>query len=125
MHIPLFVVALMFVATGCTTLKPVELDDGQTFAEQIDVGDRVHLILRDGRVRELRVAEVNDRLVTGKGRSGQIETAYWSDVFSVQVASVSAAKTAGKATNGILVAGTLLFVGALLSGSMPYPGIPQ
>lgn len=123
MQVLFLMAALLLTATGCTTIKTVELDKGQSYAEQIEVGDKVRLILHDGRVRELRALEVNERHLSGKHRSGHIETVYWSDVFSVQTISLSPAKTVGNTTTGILVAGSLLVIGALVSGSCCAPGL--
>ena len=95
MQIQLIMIALLLATAGCTTLKPIELDEGQTYAEQIEVGDTVRLLLRDGRMRELRVLEVAEEQVSGKHTSGHIESARWSDVTYVTKVGISGLKTAG------------------------------
>lgn len=108
---------------ACTTVKPV-YDVGQaTYASQIKLGDRVRLTYLDERTKEIRVTDVSETEIKGtiykntqREPKGYEIVADWRDVYSVEVVSVSALKTAGAGV-GILVAIPLLAVGAVLVGA--------
>ena len=111
----LFVIIVLLTNTGCTTIKPIDVDDQTTFAEQIKVGDKVRLAYLDERVREIRVTEVNDQEIIGKLESGAVVIADWRDIYDVEQVRISPLKTAGAAV-GIIVAIPVIAVLAVASG---------
>ena len=107
--------ALFFLNTACTTIKPIDIDEQSTYAQKIEVGEKVRLIYLDGRVNEIRVTEVNDLEITGKLESGAVIFADWRDIYEAERVEISPIKTAGAAA-GIVVAIPVLALLAVMSG---------
>ena len=107
--------ALFFLNAGCTTVKPIDIDERSTYAQHIEPGDKVRLLYLDERVREIRVVEVNDREITGKLESGGMVIADWRDIYAAERVQISSIKTAGAAF-GIVVAIPVLALMAVMSG---------
>lgn len=105
----------VLTTTGCTTIKPIDIDGPTTFAEQIKVGDKVRLAYLDERVREIRVIAVNDQEITGKLESGGVVIADWRDIYDVEQVRISPLKTAGAAV-GIAIAIPIIALLAVASG---------
>lgn len=106
---------LFLLNTACTTIKPIDVDERSTYAQQIEPGDKVRLLYLDEQVREIRVVEVNDREITGKLESGGIVIADWRDIYAAERVEISPIKTAGAAV-GIVVAIPVLALMAVMSG---------
>lgn len=111
------VVAALVMNTACTTTRSIELDEQTSYADRIQVGDKVRLLFLDERVREIRVTEVNGEEITGKLETGGVVIAEWADIHEVEQVQISALKTAGAAV-GIAVAIPVLALLALASGCM-------
>ena len=56
---------LLMANTACTTIKPVYDTQQAPYASQIEPNDRVRITYLDGRVKEIRVTEVNATILTG------------------------------------------------------------
>lgn len=111
----LFVIIVLLTNSGCTTIKPIDVDDQTTFAQQIKVGDKVRLAFLDERVREISVTEINDQEIIGKLESGGVVIADWRDIYDVEQVRISPLKTTGAAL-GIIVAIPVIALLALASG---------
>ena len=111
-----FLVILVFLLnTACTTIKPIDVDERSSYAQHIQPGDKVRLLYVDGRVREIKVAEINSMEIIGKLETGGVVIAEWQDIYEVESVTISPLKTAGAAV-GIAVAIPVLALFALASG---------
>lgn len=110
-----FFCAVSFLNAACTTIKPIDIDAQSTYAQKIDVGDKVRLLYLDERVREIRVTEVNGQTITGKLETGGVVIADWRDIYEVERVEISPIKTAGAAV-GIIIAIPVVALLALMSG---------
>lgn len=111
----IIITAVFMTNAACTTTKAIELDEQATYADRVQVGDKVRLVYLDERVREIRVTDVNDREIIGKLETGGVVIADWLDIYEVEQVRISPLKTAGAAV-GIAVAIPVLAVLALASG---------
>ncbi|MCP4301913.1 MAG: hypothetical protein GY783_15105 [Gammaproteobacteria bacterium] len=100
---------------ACTTIKPIDVDEQTTYAQQIKVGDKVRLLYLDERVKEIRVTEVNEQEISGKLDSGGVVIADWRDIYEAEQVKISPVKTAGAAV-GVVIAIPVLAVLAIMSG---------
>ena len=110
-------IAALVMNTACTTTRAIDLDEQATYADRVQVGDKVRLLYLDERVREIRVTEVNGQEITGKLDNGGVVIAEWADIYEVEQVRISPLKTAGAAL-GIAVAIPVVAVLALASGCM-------
>lgn len=107
--------AAFFLNTACTTIKPIDLEEQSTYAQEIEVGEKVRLVYLDERVKEIRVSNVNEQEIIGRLESGGVVIADWRDIYAAERVEISAAKTAGAAV-GIVIAIPVLAVLAVMSG---------
>ncbi len=119
----LIAAATCLVNTACTTVRPVYDVGQETYASQIEAGDRVRLTYLDERTKEIVVTEVSETELKGttyknttREPKGHEIVADWRDVYSAEIVTISALKTAGAGV-GIIVAIPLLAVGAVLFGA--------
>lgn len=112
--LPVIIVVLL-ANSACTTTRPIDVDASSSYAQTVEVGDRVRLLYLDERVKEIRVLEVNDQEITGKLESGGVVIADWRDIYAVESVEISPLKTAGAAL-GIAIAIPVLVVLAVMSG---------
>lgn len=112
--------AIFLMSAACTTIKPVYDVDSQSYASQLEPGDRVRLNYLNGMVREINVTEVNEAEIKGTIHKdtlneprGMAVVADWRDIHAVETVKISALKTAG-ATVGVIVAIPILAAGAFL-----------
>ena len=111
-----FLVILVFLLnTACTTIKPIDLDERSSYAQHIRPGDKVRLLYLDGRVKEIKVTEINSMEIIGKLDTGGVVIADWRDIYEAESVTISPLKTAGAAV-GIAVAIPVLALLALASG---------
>jgi len=115
--------AIFLTNAACTTVKPVYDVGPETYASQIEVGDRVRLTYLDNRSKEIRVTEISEAEIKGtiykntkREPRGHEIVADWRDVYGAEIVTISALKTAGAGV-GIIVAIPLLAVGAVLFGA--------
>ncbi len=112
--LPVIIVVLL-ANSACTTTRPIDVDASSSYAQTVEVGDRVRLLYLDERVKEIRVLEINDQEITGKLESGGVVIADWRDIYAVESVEISPLKTAGAAL-GIAIAIPVLVVLAVMSG---------
>lgn len=119
----LLLCGLFVMSAACTTIKPVYNVDQDSFASQLEPGDRVRLSYLDGRVREIDVTEVNETEIKGTIHKntqtepkGRAVVADWQDIHAVETVRISAIKTVG-AGIGVIVAIPFLALGALMAGA--------
>jgi hypothetical protein len=65
------VTIVIFILSGCTTVKPMQLSRSEysgciILGDSIHSGDKVKITTRDGKKYELRVASVDDEYIKGK-----------------------------------------------------------
>jgi len=103
-----FALALL-VTTGCTTMTPIG-SDVETIRSEIQPGDVVEVVTRDGVHNTLRVDTMDAQRITGHGRHGENHyTISMDDVVWVDKDTTSTGKRiAGE--GGILA----IFVGLIL-----------
>ena len=106
--------ALAF-ASGCTTLKPVEMPPEQLHdlisrGEVAQVGDRIKVVTADGSHHELRVTAVTDDSIAG----GDIDIAI-ADIIALKTREFSGGKTAALAGGTYLVYSVMAGLVALLA----------
>lgn len=123
-HKAMIVIMSVFflMSTACTTIRPVYDVGGQSYASQLEAGDRVRLSYLNGMVREIDVTEVNETEIKGTIHKntlseprGMAVVADWRDIHAVETVKISALKTTG-ATVGVIVAIPIMALGALLVG---------
>lgn len=112
--LPVIIVVLL-ANSACTTTRPIDVDASSSYAQTVEVGDKVRLLYLDERVKEIRVLEINDQEITGKLESGGVVIADWRDIYAVESVEISPLKTAGAAL-GIAIAIPVLVVLAVMSG---------
>jgi len=113
---------LLLLNTACTTVKPVYDVGAESYASQLEPGDRVKLTYLHGLVREIDVTAVNEREIRGTVHKNTLRepkgleiVADWRDIDTVETVKVSALKTTGAAV-GILVAIPIFAAGVLVAG---------
>jgi hypothetical protein len=99
----LFIVAVFLLNSACTTIKPIDVDEQSSYAQHIVVDDKVRLLYLDGRVKEIKVTEINEQEITGKLETGGVVIADWRDIYEAERVTISPLKTAGAAL-GIAIA---------------------
>jgi hypothetical protein len=121
--LPLIISAALLASTACTTIKPVYDVGAESYASQIQAGDRVRLTYPNQTSREIVVTEATETEVKGtiykntkQEPKGYEIVESWNDLDSVETVKISALKTAGAGV-GIVVAIPFIAVGALLYGA--------
>lgn len=119
----LIISATLFASAACTTIKPVYDVGAESFASQIQVGDRVRLTYPNQTSREIVVTEATETQVKGtiykntkQEPKGYEIVESWKDLDSVETVKISPLKTAGAGV-GIVIAIPLLVVGLVLFGA--------
>ena len=114
---------LFLMNAACTTTKPVYSAAQDSYASQLEPGDRVRLSYLDGRIREINVTEVSETEIKGTIHKntqtepkGRAVVADWQDIHAVETVKISAIKTIGAGV-GIIVAIPFLALGALMAGA--------
>lgn len=117
------IVAVLLANTACTTIKPVYNVGAESYASQVQAGDRVRLTYPNLRSREIVVTEVTETSVTGTvyknskhEPKGHVIVERWSDLDSVETVRISALKTLGAGV-GVIVAIPFLVIGLLMFGA--------
>lgn len=112
--------AMFLLNTACTTIKVIDDSEETTYAEQIEVGDKIRLIYLDGRVKNIRVTGVSETEISGTPHDSRFKQAIgpgivakWQDVYQAERVNTSVLKTAGAAL-GLVIAIPVLVVGAVL-----------
>lgn len=98
---------LLFIflgASGCTTLKPVEMPAEQlqgriSAGEILKVGDSVKIVTTDGSVHKLKLTAVTADYIEGKGIRIPVD-----DVVAVEAREFSGGKTTALAAGGFAIA---------------------
>jgi hypothetical protein len=90
----------ILVASGCTTLKPVEMSPEQLHArisagEIIEVGDTVKIVTADGTIRKFKVSTITADRITGKDIELPI-----ADIIAIETREFSGGKTTALAAGG-------------------------
>ena len=87
-----FIIYLVLIAftAGCTTLKPLPASNAQSYASQLEVGDKVKIIRNNGTDISFKVTAVSDEGISGDG-----EFVAHSDIRQVEVRQFSTGKTVG------------------------------
>jgi hypothetical protein len=119
----LLLCGLTLVSAACTTIKPVYNVNQESYASQLEPGDRVRLSYLDGRIREIDVTEVSETEIKGTIHKntnteprGYAVVADWQDIHAVETVKISAIKTIGAGV-GVVVAIPFLVLGALMGGA--------
>ena len=107
---------LILLATGCSTLKPVEMTPQQlqqriSAGELISVGDTVKIATSKGEVHNFEVTDITDEQIRGDDIDIPID-----EVVAVETREFSAGKTAALA--GGTVAGWAILVAIALGGTL-------
>ena len=102
-----FIIYLVLIAftAGCTTMRSLPATDAQSFASQIEVGDKIKIIRNDLTDVTFEVGAVSDEGISGDG----VFVAY-SDIRQVQVRQFSTGKTVGLVA--AIVAGLAIAIAA-------------
>jgi len=99
-------IIIILVASGCTTLKPVEMSPEQlhdriSAGEVIEVGDSVKIVTTDGETHKFKVSAITADGIAGKGIEIPI-----ADIVAVETREFSGGKTTALAVGS----GVLLYV---------------
>ncbi len=108
-----FIIYLVLIAftAGCATMRSLPATDAQSFASQIEVGDKIKIIRNDETDVTFKVSAVSDEGISGDG----VFVAY-SDIRQVQVRQSSTGKTVG-----LLVAAIVAALAFVASDTGPGP----
>ena len=116
--------AILLANTACTTIKPVYNVGAESYASQVQAGDRVRLTYPNLTSREIVVTEVTETEVRGTiyknskhEPKGYEIVESWLDLDSVETVKISALKTVGAGV-GVVVAIPFLVVGLLMFGAV-------
>ena len=96
------------LATGCTTLKPLEPVESQAVLSRIKPGDTLRLTTRDGKVREFIVKEATDRELVGES-----ERVNLSDITDMERREFSTGKTVGLVVGTVVIIAIFQFLRAM------------
>ncbi len=116
--------AMFLLNTACTTIKVIDDSEETTYAEQIEVGDKIRLIYLDGRVRDIRVTAIDETKISGTPHDSKFKRAIgpgivaeWQDVYQAERVNTSVLKTAGAALGLVIVIPVIVVGAVLLCGS--------
>lgn len=121
-----FVAVLLFsvavTGPGCTSLQPTELPldelrHGIRNGSLVQPGDKVGVVVADGKQFVLVVHEVDEDDMRGESAGDEVTVAI-DDVLALRTGRTDGVRTTFAVLSGIGVAGlvTLLFVGLLITG---------
>jgi hypothetical protein len=97
------VVAVVIVSlAGCSTMRAVEDVSPQGVRERVEVGDEVRIVTTQGAVYELEVTKVEEKSLTGEAGNGKRYRVPYAAIQALEVEEVSAAKTGGAITAGMV-----------------------
>ena len=118
--------ALCLVATGCTSLRPVDLPTGELQREirvgsLVKPGDTVRVMTADGRRHDMAVTAVDGDTIHGNTVDGGFAAVPIDDVATVERREFSTVKTVGLAYFGapvlyVLLIAPLMVLMALSAG---------
>lgn len=98
------VVAVVVVSlTACSTMRAVEDVSPQAVRERVEVGDEVRIVTTKGAVYELEVTKVEEQSLTGEAGNGKRYRVPYAAIQAIEVEKISAAKTGGAITGGLVV----------------------
>ncbi len=97
------IIIMAFVASSCTTLKPVEMPPAQlhrtiSAGGIIDVGDSVKIVTADGAIHKIRVSAVTADHITGNDIELPI-----ADIVAVETREFSGGKTTALAAGSAVL----------------------
>lgn len=86
---------------SCTSMRPVPSGEPKTVQQSVKVGDEVSVVAANGKTYLLLLTAVDNEKIVGTGDNKKVSIRY-SQIVSMEVRKVSAARTAGLA-GGVLV----------------------
>ncbi len=107
---------IILLASGCTTLKPVEMSPEQlheqiSTGDVIKVGDSVKVVTADGAISKFKITAITAEHISGKDTELRIE-----DIVAVETREFSGGKTTALAVGGVVVLYGIL--GAVAAASL-------
>ncbi len=101
---PLLLLIVFLGATGCTTLKPVQmspeqLQDRISAGDVLEVGDSVKIVTTDGSVHKFRVTAVTADQIAGQGIEIPVD-----EIIAVETREFSGGKTTALAAGSVAIA---------------------
>jgi len=113
------IIAAILIASGCTTMKPVEMSADQlqekiSAGEIVNVGDSVQVATTDGKTHKFKVSAVTAEQISGKDIDIPVK-----EIVAIQTREFSGGKTTALAAGGVglmYVIGTAIVLGAALGG---------
>lgn len=99
----ILIIVIALATSGCTTLKPVEMSPEElqqriAAGEIIEVGERVKVVAKDGKVYEFKVTEVTADQISGK----DVEISV-ADIIAIETREFSGGKTTALVAGGTFV----------------------
>ena len=96
--------------TACTSLRAIEDFSPSSLRAQVEVGDEVHVVARNGKVYDMTVTRVGDGVLEGDGGGKRYKIAFEA-IQHIEVAETDLVDTA---------AGTLATIGTVLALIVTY-----
>ncbi len=90
---------LAICVIGCTTMRPIDVPNAPE-TPALHVGDKVHIVAKDGRMYTLEITAIERDGFRGKNDRGEGRLRY-ADVKSIQVEQVSWWKVGGWTAAGL------------------------
>jgi hypothetical protein len=102
------------LAMGCKSTQVIQPEDDGPPGEEVRVGDRVDVRLRDGTEFSLTVSEVSRDGLAGPDPSGERRTAAWQEITVLELTRVDPLKTTAAVVGGtvwvVLTVGVLVLL---------------
>ena len=95
----LMCLAIVSLASACTTMQPLDVSSTANLANRLDVGDKVEVTRNDGAVMTFKISEMSDTGISGEGQS----VAY-ADIREVKTSKIKVGPTVGIAVGIAAVA---------------------
>lgn len=112
----LLCLAIFVSSSACTTVRSVDPQSASAaeLQAELEAGDPVTVLLRDGRELDLGFEAWTARHFAGKDQAGLLQAIRWEDISRIQVTNVSVVGT------GLLVLGVTGAVLAVLASDLDY-----
>jgi hypothetical protein len=113
------IIAATLIASGCTTMKPVEMSADQlqekiSAGAIVNVGDSVQIATKDGKTYKFKVSAVTAEQISGKDIDIPVK-----EIVAVRTREFSGGKTTALAAGGVglfVIIGGAIAAGAALAG---------
>jgi len=99
---------ILALASGCTSMRRVPLEP-EGITKELEPGDRVHIVTRDGNDFDFVLSSVSRDQLAGEGQSVEVK-----NIAKVEKREISALKTAGAGIGTLFIVVSVIVIVALI-----------